>query len=89
MNSVVNISDKIMFVFKGQKEWEGDKRTILRSGNENVDKFVFVSDLIRRDLYDEGVTGGKPKVETVNPVEPPVVAETPPPGKEESFSPEN
>lgn len=53
MNSVVNISDNIMFLYHGHKEWEGTKRSILRSGNENVDKFVFVSDLIRRDLYDE------------------------------------
>lgn len=50
MNSVVNISDNIMFLYKGHKEWEGDKREILRSGNPNVDQFVFVSDLIRRDL---------------------------------------
>lgn len=53
MNSVVNISDNIMFLHHGKKAWEGDKRQILRSGNEQVDKFVFVSDLIRRDLYDE------------------------------------
>ena len=53
MNSVVNISDKIMFLHQGIKAWEGDKRSILRSGNENVDKFVFVSDLIRRDIYDD------------------------------------
>jgi phospholipid/cholesterol/gamma-HCH transport system ATP-binding protein len=60
MNSVVNISDNIMFLYKGQKEWEGDKRQILRSGNEHLDKFVFVSDLIRRDLYD-GELDDKPK----------------------------
>lgn len=53
MNSVVNISDKIMFLYQGLKAWEGDKKSILRSGNENVDKFVFVSDLIRRDIYDD------------------------------------
>jgi phospholipid/cholesterol/gamma-HCH transport system ATP-binding protein len=50
MNSVINISDNIMFLYKGQKEWEGDKKAILRSGNPNLDEFVFVSDLIRRDL---------------------------------------
>lgn len=55
MNSVVNISDKIMFLYQGKKEWEGDKKSIMRSGNENVDRFVFVSDLIRRDIYDEDV----------------------------------
>jgi ABC-type methionine transport system ATPase subunit len=53
MNSVVNISDNIMFLYKGQKAWEGDKKAILRSGNPELDRFVFVSDLIRRDLYDE------------------------------------
>ena len=57
MNSVVNISDKIMFLYQGMKEWEGDKRQIMRSGNENLDKFVFVSDLIRRDLYDDKPSG--------------------------------
>ncbi len=52
MNSVMNIGDNIMFLYEGKKEWEGDKKKILRSGNENVDCFVFVSDLIRRDIYD-------------------------------------
>lgn len=82
MNSVVNISDKIMFLYKGQKEWEGDKRAILRSGNENLDKFVFVSDLIRRDLYDEPPKTGDanksgPKLEKV-------VEEKPEPPKTEA-----
>ncbi len=48
MNSVVNIADKIMFLFNGKKEWEGNKEEIFASGNQNVDKFVFVSDLIRK-----------------------------------------
>lgn len=52
MNSVINIGDNILFLHKGHKEWEGDKKHILRSGNPNLDKFVFVSDLIRRDVYD-------------------------------------
>ena len=50
MNSVINISDNIMFLYQGEKAWSGDKRAILRSGNPNLDEFVFVSDLIRRDL---------------------------------------
>ena len=52
MNSVINIGDHILFLHQGKKEWEGDKIDILRSGNENLDKFVFVSDLIRRDVFD-------------------------------------
>jgi phospholipid/cholesterol/gamma-HCH transport system ATP-binding protein len=50
MNSVINIGNNIIFIHNGGKEWEGDSRGILRSGNPNLDKFVFVSDLIRRDL---------------------------------------
>lgn len=53
MNSVINIADHILFLHNGRKEWEGDKKKILRSGNENLDKFVFVSDLIRRDVFDK------------------------------------
>ncbi len=75
MNSVVNISDKILFLYNGLKEWEGTKLSILRSGNENVDKFVFVSDLIRRDIYDDAE---KESEKIILPKEnPPVVPEVP------------
>lgn len=50
MNSVINIGDKVMFLYKGEKSWEGPSRGILSSGNKNLEDFVFVSDLIRRDL---------------------------------------
>ncbi len=63
MNSVINISDNIMFLHKGQKEWEGDKRSIMRSGNPNLDKFVFVSDLINRDIFLDRPDDSLPKVE--------------------------
>lgn len=49
MNSVMNIGDKILFVYKGQKEWEGTKDSILKPNNARLEEFVFVSDLIRRD----------------------------------------
>jgi len=48
MNSVMNIGDKIMFLYEGKKEWEGNKNDIFHSGNEALDRFVFVSDLIKR-----------------------------------------
>lgn len=50
MNSVINIGDKVMFLYKGEKSWEGNSRGILSSGNKSLEEFVFVSDLIRRDL---------------------------------------
>jgi phospholipid/cholesterol/gamma-HCH transport system ATP-binding protein len=48
MNSVMNIGDKIMFIYKGQKEWEGSKHTILQTTNPALEEFIFVSDLIKR-----------------------------------------
>jgi len=50
MNSVMNIGDHIMFLHKGHKEWEGSNKEILRPTSEALERFVFVSDLIRRDL---------------------------------------
>ena len=48
MNSVMNIGDKIMFLYKGHKEWEGTNKEILYSGNKALEEFIFVSDLIKR-----------------------------------------
>lgn len=48
MNSVMNIGDKIMFLYKGNKEWEGSNKEILYSGCPPLDEFIFVSDLIKR-----------------------------------------
>ncbi|GAB4418816.1 MAG: ABC transporter ATP-binding protein [Bacteroidia bacterium] len=48
LNSVMNIGDKIMFLYQGSKEWEGTKREILYSTNPALEEFVFVSDLIKR-----------------------------------------
>lgn len=48
MNSVMNIGHHIMFLYKGNKEWEGTNKEILYSGNPSLDEFIFVSDLIKR-----------------------------------------
>lgn len=48
MNSVMNIGHKIMFLYHGQKEWEGTNKEILYSENKAMEEFIFVSDLIKR-----------------------------------------
>lgn len=48
MNSVMNIGDRIMFLYKGHKEWEGSNKEILRTPSQALQDFVFVSDLIKR-----------------------------------------
>lgn len=48
MNSVMNIGDKIMFLYKGEKEWEGSNKEILKPTTPALEEFIFVSDLIKR-----------------------------------------
>jgi phospholipid/cholesterol/gamma-HCH transport system ATP-binding protein len=48
MNSVMEIGDKILFIHKGEKGWEGSKDTIFDSNNENLDNLVFASELFKK-----------------------------------------
>jgi phospholipid/cholesterol/gamma-HCH transport system ATP-binding protein len=41
MNSVMGIGDRIMFIYKGQKLWEGTKDDITHSHVQELDDFVF------------------------------------------------
>lgn len=43
MNSVMGIGEKILFIYKGQKLWEGTKDTITHSGVKELDDFVFAN----------------------------------------------
>ncbi|MFK7925676.1 MAG: ABC transporter ATP-binding protein [Bacteroidia bacterium] len=48
MNSVMNIGDKIMFLYQGLKEWEGTNKEILYTDSPALSEFIFVSELIKR-----------------------------------------
>lgn len=48
MNSVMGIGDNIMFLNKGHQEWNGNKSEIMSSNNEQLNDFVFASDLFKR-----------------------------------------
>jgi phospholipid/cholesterol/gamma-HCH transport system ATP-binding protein len=43
MNSVLEIGDKVTFIYQGRIEWEGTKDDILHSHNQHIDDFVFAS----------------------------------------------
>jgi phospholipid/cholesterol/gamma-HCH transport system ATP-binding protein len=43
MNSVMGIGEKILFIFKGNKVWEGNKNDITNSGVKELDDFVFAN----------------------------------------------
>ena len=45
MNSVLEIGDKVTFIYEGRIEWEGTKDDILYSHNKHLDDFVFASEL--------------------------------------------
>lgn len=47
MNSVMGIGDYIMFLYKGQKFWEGSNEEMLRSDVQELNDFVFASPLMK------------------------------------------
>ena len=48
MNSVLEIGDKVIFIFKGCKSWEGSREDILRTDNEALNKFVFATNMAQK-----------------------------------------
>ena len=48
MNSVIEIGDKISYVHKGKLWWEGNRESILESDNEQLNEFVFATELTRK-----------------------------------------
>lgn len=47
MNSMLEIGENIIFMFKGQKIWEGTKEAILGTTVKELQNFIFASKLIR------------------------------------------
>lgn len=47
MNSMLEIGENIIFMFKGQKIWEGTKDNILGTHVKDLQDFIFASKLIR------------------------------------------
>jgi len=47
MNSVMEIGDYIMYMYKGKKEWEGSNKEIIFSKNQRLNEFIFASDFLR------------------------------------------
>tara|TARA_B100000579_G_scaffold438045_1_gene471341 strand:+ start:2348 stop:3100 length:753 start_codon:yes stop_codon:yes gene_type:complete len=48
MNSVMEIGDNIVYIEDGKKEWEGDNRNFLSSGNKKLNEFIFSSKLFKK-----------------------------------------
>ncbi len=48
MNSVMEIGEKIVFIYEGNKWWEGTKNDILHADNRELNDFVFASAMAKR-----------------------------------------
>jgi len=47
MNSVIEIGDHIMFIYKGEMWWEGNKKEILQTDNNEVNDFVYATKFMK------------------------------------------
>jgi phospholipid/cholesterol/gamma-HCH transport system ATP-binding protein len=48
MNSVMEIGENIIFIEKGVKTWQGNKDDIFHVDNEDLNNFVFASQLYKK-----------------------------------------
>lgn len=48
MNSVFGISDNIVFIYEGKSWWNGTRDMLLSSGNNELDDFLFSSEIMQR-----------------------------------------
>ena len=48
MNSVMEIGDSIAYINNGRISWTGNKEELLQSNNEQLNNFVFASELFKR-----------------------------------------
>ncbi len=47
MNSLMEIGDHIIYMYKGEKEWEGSNEEIIYSKSEKLNDFIFASEFLR------------------------------------------
>lgn len=48
MNSVMEIGDKIVFIHKGEKWWEGSNKEILKEQNTELNDFIFAAKYLQK-----------------------------------------
>ena len=53
MNSVMGIGDSIIFIYQGHTEWEGTKDQVFNATNQQLNDFIFASDLLKK-VKEEG-----------------------------------
>ncbi|MFN6335393.1 MAG: ABC transporter ATP-binding protein [Sphingobacteriales bacterium] len=62
MNSVMEIGDKIIYMYQGYKEWEGSNNEIIFSKSERLNDFIFASSFLK-DAKDMRMLEAKGKID--------------------------
>ncbi len=59
MNSVMEIGDHIVYMYQGEKEWEGNSKDIIFSKSERLNDFIFASEFLKdaKDMRQLEETG--------------------------------
>ena len=47
MNSVMEIGNHILYLYQGNKEWEGNRKDIIFSKNQRLNEFIFASEFLQ------------------------------------------
>ncbi|MEO7962225.1 MAG: ATP-binding cassette domain-containing protein [Ginsengibacter sp.] len=60
MNSVMEIGENILYLYHGEKEWEGNNKEIIFNNNKKLNQFIFASEFLRdakdmRMLEEKGI----------------------------------
>lgn len=48
MNSVIQVGERIIFIYGGELWWKGDKYSVVHSYNKELDEFVFATELTKK-----------------------------------------
>lgn len=56
MNSVMEIGENILFIHDGKKDWTGTKEDVFSTDDENLNDFVFASNLAKKIKHFQGLS---------------------------------
>ena len=62
MNSVMEIGENILYLYNGEKEWEGTNKEIIFSKNQKLNEFIFASEFLQ-DAKDMRMLEMKGKID--------------------------
>ena len=70
MNSVMEIGENIIYLYLGEKEWEGNNKEIIFNKNKKLNQFIFASEFLRdakdmRMLEEKGIVDNDRNMEEI------------------------